>query len=332
MSWCCSRGRLFLVWIMLCGFDQVYCVRQRREASTGGQTGRTFAGGGVGYTEDYHHSMFMFPDRRMGASEPRDGKKEKAESAERKSDRFDGAVFSSLAVLCPSPHHDRDSSSFDVNPPRAVTSMLVHSKILDRAAELLRNDSLDNATERKNLYMALIGFLKRVGVHQVSKDDVIFKERMVLPNDENLLALSFKGPPSRTTETASSLSEGLERLGIQSDTMMRGALNNRQEFSDKRGQDMLWLCREISDLSTHLRIGKRSAQQCGDPIVNNCFVVEVPDKDLWPRYRYTQQAQMLKHSPAGRIRRLITEITMLKTGLSEGIFVKHAMSRPDCMR
>ncbi|KAH9863245.1 hypothetical protein IAQ61_009522 [Plenodomus lingam] len=88
---------------------------------------------------------------------------------------------------------------------------------------------------RKDLYMALIGFLKRVGVHEISKIDVIFKERIVLPKNDNLLTLSFKGPPPRTTETASSLSDGLRRLIIQSDTMMRGALNNRQEFQDKRG-------------------------------------------------------------------------------------------------
>lgn len=257
MSWCCSRGRLFIIWIMLCGFDQVYCDRKLREASTSGQTASKFAKNGVGYTVGFGGGMYGLHGRQRGGSAGQDAQKEQAESAERMSDHFDEAVFSSLAVLCPSPHHDRDKSSFDVHPPRAVTSMLVHSKILDKPAELLRNDSRDNATQRKDLYMALIGFLKRVGVHEISKIDVIFKERIVLPKNDNLLTLSFKGPPPRTTETASSLSDGLRRLIIQSDTMMRGALNNRQEFQDKRGQDMLWLCREISGLSTR---GLRSSR------------------------------------------------------------------------
>ena len=137
LSWCCSRGRLFITWILLCGFDQEYCSRKRREASTTGTNSQTRSGSGVGYMQNY------------GSKRPEvdDGKKAKALSAEQRSDRFDQIVFSILALLCPSPHHDVDSSSFDINPPKAVVSMLSHSKILDKAAELLRNDSLDNATQ-----------------------------------------------------------------------------------------------------------------------------------------------------------------------------------------
>lgn len=32
------------------------------------------------------------------------------------------------------------------------------------------------------------------------------------------------------------------------------------------------------------------------------------------------------------MRKLITEVTTLKTGLAEGIFVKHALSRLDCVK
>ncbi|KAF2856890.1 hypothetical protein T440DRAFT_12884 [Plenodomus tracheiphilus IPT5] len=333
MSWCCSRGRLFLVWVMLCGLDQVYCDRQRREASTSGQNGRVSAGSGVGYTSGHVAYSQLYQNRfgRPKNSPLPDGKREQAESTERQIDHFDSAIFSSLAVLCPSPHRDRDIRSFDVYPPRAVVSMLVHSKILKRAAELLRNDSLDNATQRKSLYMALISFLKRVGVHEVSKNNVIFSERIDLPLNNNLLNLSIKGPPPQTMETASSLADGLRRLNVQSDTMMRGAINNRNEFQDQRGQDMLWLCREISDLSTHLKIKEWTAKQGSDTIARSSAVTEVPDSDLWPRYHFVRAAQALQHSPLGRIRSLITEITTLKTGLPDGIFVKHAMSRLDCM-
>lgn len=318
---------------MLCGFDQVYCDRQRREASTSGQAGFKTAGSGVGYGA-HEDPWYDNSGRIIQAAPVNDGKKELANTAERNSDHFDQAIFSALATLCPSPHHDRGSSSFDVDPPRAVVSMLVHSKILSRAAELLRNDSLENATKRKDLYTALISFLKRVGVHDVSKHDVIFSERLVLAPDDSLLTLSFKGPPPRAMDKASSLATGLRRLNIQSDTMMRGALNNRREFQDNTGQDMLWLCREISDLSTHLKIEEWAAKQSDNITEQNLesAVVEVPDQEFWKTYRFAQQAQALQHSPAGRIRRLITEITTLKTGLSAGIYVKHAMSRLDCMR
>jgi len=41
---------------------------------------------------------------------------------------------------------------------------------------------------------------------------------------------------------------------------------------------------------------------------------------------------MFIQSPRGRIKRLITEITTLKTGLSSGIYVKHGMSRLDVIK
>ncbi|KAF1841881.1 uncharacterized protein K460DRAFT_265254, partial [Cucurbitaria berberidis CBS 394.84] len=331
VSWCCSRGRLFIIWVMLCGFDQIYCSRKRLEASTSGKSRHVSSGSGVGYGSGYgsNHSSSYGPGDYNALF---------AEDAEKKIDRFDMMIFRLLAVLCPSPGNDANEntplSSFDVRPPKAVVSMLVNSKILNKAAELLRNDSLDNATQRTDLYMALITFLKRVGVHEVSKQEVIFNDRVILPDTVNLLTLSFTGAPSKAGETASSIADGLRRLNIQCDMMMHGAQKARQEFQDQRGQDMLWLCREISDLSTHLQIDKWWAQvgSKGTTQADDFGVVEVPDEQIWPTFAYARQAQGLNLSPTGRIRRLITEITSLKTGLSSGIYVKHAMSRPDVMK
>jgi hypothetical protein len=272
----------------------------------------------------------------MGKEMP-DARKTAAETTDRQTDRFDQMIFSFLAVLCPSPGNDKNDttslSRFDVDPPKAVISMLVHSKILDTAAELLRNDSLENATQRKNMYMAFIGFLKRVGVHPISKQEAMYSERVVLPDTTNLLTMSFGDPVSRCGGTASSLAECLRKLNIQSDLMMRNALRLRKEFSDKQGEDMLWLCREISDLSAYLKIEEwwNQARGCNVPMLDH-GIVEVPDKEIWSTHMLAPQAQQLMQSPPGRIRRLITEITSLKTGLSSGIYVKHAMSRPDLMK
>jgi hypothetical protein len=137
----------------------------------------------VGFTGRPEELMFRRAGR-LGRTrdEPEDPKKATAESAEKRSDRFDGMMLAFLAVLLPSPGNDQNDTSpltnFDMQLPKAVTSMLVHSKILAKAAELLRNDSLDNATQRTDLYMALIGFLKRVGVHEVSKKEAMYNERV----------------------------------------------------------------------------------------------------------------------------------------------------------
>jgi baculoviral IAP repeat-containing protein 6 len=115
--------------------------------------------------------------------------------------------------------------------------------------------------------------------------------------------------------------------------MMRNALRLRKEFSDKQGEDMLWLCREISDLSTYLKIEEwwTQARGCNAPELDH-GIVEVPDKEIWFMHMLAPQARQLMQSPPGRIKRLITEMTSLRTGLSSGIYVKHAMSRPDLMK
>jgi hypothetical protein len=325
---------------MLCGFDQRYCEDKRSDASVGGQHKSVTAGTGVGYTDAKPHYRGQFGRGPVNRTQPRDSDKKTAETAEKRVDQFDQMVLSSLAALCPSPGNDQNDStplsSFDVQPPRAVMSMLVNSKILAKAAKLLRNDSLENATQRRDLYTALISFLKRVGVHEISKQDVMYNERVSRPNTVNLLSLSFGGLTSTTIagNTASSLAECLRKLKIQSDMMMQNAQRLKHEFKDQRGQDMLWLCREISDLSSYLRIEQWWNQKHGasGTQISDHGIVEVPDREIEEAYMLMRDVRALVQSPPGRIRRLITEITSLKTGLSSGIYVKHAMSRPDMMK
>jgi baculoviral IAP repeat-containing protein 6 len=335
VSWCCSRGRLFAIFVMLCGFDQKYCETKSNEASVKNNRRSVTAGSGVGYAGGMSREPVRF-----GLFQAVDPKKNAAETAEKKMDQFDKLILSFLAVLCPSPGNDQNDTapltSFDVQPPRAFVSMLVNSKILAKAAELLRNDSLENATQRRDLYMALIDFLKRVAVHEVSKKDVMYSERICQPNTVDLLYISFGGSNSTTavSSTSSSLAECLRKLNIQSDMMMQNAQRLRHEFKDQRGQDMLWLCREISDLSSYLRIEQWWTQNnCADTAqVPDHGIIEVPDNEIGVAFALMGPAQALTQSPPGRIRRLITEITSLKTGLSSGIYVKHAMSRPDMMK
>jgi hypothetical protein len=340
VTWCCGRGRLLIVFTMLCGFDQKYCHDKQGEASTQSINNKSnrvnLAGSGTGCGRA--SDAWAFRNLRGQQSDTGDNGKKTAESAERRSDRFDQMILSFLAVLYPSPENDQNDntslSSFDVQPPKADASMLVHSKILAKAAELLRNDSLDNATQRTELYMALISFLKRVGVHEVSKQKVMYNDRVVFPNDVSLLTLSFEVAAASSSGTASSLAECLRKLNMQSSMMMDNAQRLRAEFTDARGQDMLWLCREISDLSSYLRIEQWWASRHGADTANvaDHGISVVSDEEIKTWYMLINPAQALMQSPPGRIRRLITELTSLKTGLSSGIFVKYAISRPDMMK
>jgi hypothetical protein len=329
VGWCCSLGRLFVIWIMLCGFDVKFCSDKRQSAAVMDKekdvTGKVKGTGDGGVMFGRWGMMILDPALTFSSNPVDTKKKKQVEDAERKGDTFDTFVYSFLGVLLPSPD---ESTGFDVSPPNAVVSMLSHSRVLSKTAELLRNDSLDDATKRKNLYRAMLKFLSNVATHGTMSRKVMFADRVVLPAKVNLLTVSFQGVPSGIHETASSLAAGLRNLNIQSEAMLNSALGAKKEFADKEGKDMLWLCRMISDLCGHLRIGDHEAQRG----LTTHGIVKVPDDEIWPCHMFCHEAQKMAQSRAGRIKRLITEITTLKTSLPEGIYVKHAESRLDVMK
>ncbi|KAF2467196.1 uncharacterized protein BDR25DRAFT_395341 [Lindgomyces ingoldianus] len=354
LSWCCSHGRLFLVWVTLCGMDQQYCSEKLREAAKTGtrrvgsssyshhDTGIGYGGGRPGEDLAYANSMkpIMYtsgPGHQFLQPKPaQDAGKMKAQNAQQVSDSFIHMVLGFLVELLPS--LDRQSS-FDMDPPEAVVSMLLNSKILNKAAELLRNDSLEDATKRKDLYQALLNFLRAIGNHHVTASKTMFSERVLRPDTVNLLTLSFGGNPGSgkaKEDTSSSLGDCLRNLNLQSNMMLQGAQLNEKEFRNQEGQDMLWLCRQVSDLSEYLLVntkagsGAVSKNQEAENI-NHC-IVEVPDQQIFANYHYAATARAITQSPPGRMKRLITEITTLTTGLPPGIFVKYAASRLDVMK
>lgn len=216
---------------MLCGFDAKYCNANQRDArttSTGRNSVAAYRGygpqhgqnTGVGYDnsgyDDYGFGG-MFGMNTTHGSESRDRGKAKAEGVEKQTDQSYTWMFAFLKILLPCPDRKPENTSFDIAPVGALLSILMNSKILEKAAELLRNDSLDNATKRKDLYMALIGFVQVVGTHDATKTKAMYGDRIVWPDKVNLLVLSFAGPGNSRSETGSSLASGLRNLNIQSE-------------------------------------------------------------------------------------------------------------------
>jgi len=140
VSWCCSRGRLFVIWVMLCGFDTKYCRAKQHDAATTSSGRHDTASqrgpwgrqqkldNGTGYGGDDYDDVFgRYPRADKG--------KERAASAEHRADQFHKLVFAFLATLLPSAE---GGAGFDRRPPGAVVGFLRNSKVLDKAAELLR--------------------------------------------------------------------------------------------------------------------------------------------------------------------------------------------------
>jgi baculoviral IAP repeat-containing protein 6 len=213
--------------------------------------------------------------------------------------------------------------------------MLLNSKILVKAAELLRNDSLEDATKRKNTYDTVLAFLTVIAKYPATADAVIFKERFVRKLTDNLFTLSFQKTADRTSgETTSSIFECFQNLNQQARTTLQASQHNAHDFQAQDGQMLLSLCRHVVNLSDLLakNPASRTTLKTNASSQGDRRALEAPDQQIMANHRYARYATALSTSTPGRMKRLITEISSLKTSLPAGIFVKFGSSRPDIMK
>ncbi len=102
------------------------------------------------------------------------------------------------ALACVLPKRD-STESFDASPPNPelLRELLARSPLLAKAAELLRNNSIDDMAKRHGLYQALLGLLKTVGQHHATRP-VITGPMTLYPPDGQLLSycLGLSSPAS----------------------------------------------------------------------------------------------------------------------------------------
>ncbi|OAL56607.1 hypothetical protein IQ07DRAFT_526783 [Pyrenochaeta sp. DS3sAY3a] len=372
LSWCCGGGRLFLIWVLLCGFDQHACAakskgttkskskpgynlaeRAKPESSKPARGAGVGFGGRESYSDAYYPGGmgygsalggFTLPSHygsplsydwkspssgRRGESIHHEGStKSKAQDAQHTEDKFNTMMLGALEKLLPSLE---ENSSFDFDPPEALTDMLLDSKILSYCAELLRNDSLDDATKRKELYHALLNFLQKIGSH-VLAHRTLFSKRAVQPDTATLLMVSFNGAKG-AKESAAPLADSLRNLTTQSTLFLQSAKSNEKDFLNTEGQNLLLLCRQISELSQYLLAYTKQDRngKSKDP-GSDIAIRSVPDEQILATHAHASAARALSFSPPGRFKRLITEITTLQTGLPPGIFVRYCENRPDVLK
>jgi ubiquitin-protein ligase len=257
--------------------------------------------------------------------------KAKALSVQSLEDESNGLFLEFVEGLLPS--FERECS-FDFDPPVAVVELLLESKILNYCAELLRNDSLEDATKRRDVYQSLISFLRTLGAHYATATRAIYNDRPWRVDKVNLLTLFFITHPGPSIETTSSLYKCLTNLSTQSELVLQGAERNEKEFRTHDGQNLLLLCRQISDLQQYLlaNLGDMGNAESTKKVAEIPALIDLPDKEVMKTHKFVSKAKELRSTAPGRFRRLITEITTLKTGLPPGIFVRYAESRPDVQK
>lgn len=346
LDWCCELGRMFALWSLLCEFDNIQLTEQERsrrhvQQSSMQPTNDPFStkkgtgygsGPGLMYSPFYttHETLSLKSDSKTDASTKR--------------------ILALIIELLPR-RSDRNKAA-----PPAMGPMIELSLVQDRIAELLRNDSLQDATTRAGLYFAVFEFFERLGKHS-DTSYLIYEERFVKKQSSGLFVISTskdlkgKGKPRAThhltlgqgeDSTTTSLLATMSNIGIQSDALLKASQAVKSEFRTADAQDLL----EIADRIAKLQL---SMQPLG--ILNPRIDSSKDDKDLtWKAYnekycmtreenvlhnvveKFQKAANATGHSPPNRIKRLVTEASEMATSLPPNIFVKVDEVRPDVMK
>ncbi|KAI9667230.1 MAG: hypothetical protein M1821_000043 [Bathelium mastoideum] len=335
LVWCCDSGRLFLIWALLCGFDRRQSNLNVPTKLRSSQSQPVFQGrqtSGVGYGGD----SIRRPWKKYGVkaqSDPEDSATEK--------------IMSCLTALLPSLTCE-NPTVFDLDPPPVLRSILIHSKLLNKVAELLRNDSLEDATQRLSLYQVALKFVGKLGSHPSTAGATIHCERPEIERGADLLQLSFSyslasSGKNKAPETNQSIAACLASFDRQSKLMVERSKSDPNNFTAKDSKDMLTLCYSVSGLSDFLLAN--SGRSFATTEVNESSVltrheswhgalalVELPDAEILKSYCLADEAFKIDKPPLGRMKALSLELARLTTGLPPGIFVRHCSSRLDIMK
>lgn len=227
------------------------------------------------------------------------------------------------------------SASFDREPPGAVPTLLLNSKILDYCDALFRNDSLDDVSERCMVYQALFKFVTSVSEHHATSE-LVWIHRPVRSDNVDLLTLSFQEPVGTTPDTKEPVLISLRNLAMQSDMLVQRA--KEMDFLAQDGRDLLKLARCINGLWNVLSMifaGRNETTATTDTAALDAdadIVIDLPDKCIMASHRHASKAGEIRDQPRGRMKKILTDITILRTSLPQGIYVRFCSDRPDMMK
>ena len=345
VDWCCDQGRLFAAWALLCQYDNLELSMQeqssRREPT------------------DTRHSRGLQPNLAKGTgystSRPRYWPYDSPpgplnfKQVDTKTDSSTKKILELTIELFP----HKNSKGRPVAP--TLSAMIELSLIQDRVAELLRNDSLQDATKRAGLYFAALEFFKRLGNHP-NMSHLVYEERFTKKQSYGLYEIStnadFKGKGKTKASSRLILGEGddsmtaslvscITNLAIQSEALLSASRAVESEFRTTAGRDVLEIATHVAKLYKSMNPSSATDSKKG----------ESSDKQLtWNEYHkkygvardenvfhsltreFMGIAQAIRHSPPNRIKRLVTEVSEMATSLPPNVFVRVDEVRPDVMK
>ncbi|KAL8946670.1 MAG: hypothetical protein Q9222_006966 [Ikaeria aurantiellina] len=325
MDWCCSKGGVFVALVLLCYFDALELQLQAKSLQNQAMAQRQAAfkgkSSGTGFGANVYGGR--------GIRQALDFKQ-----ADTETDENTRWVFGMLVELLPK----KKETKKKVSP--ALSSMIELSLLQDRAAELLRNDSLQDVDKRAYLYFTMFEFVERLAAHP-NLDYLAHEGRFVKKQSAGLHVIATTGKcngkgkskaqvsltvASKNQGLAASLVSCMDKLAIQS----RGLLDRHD--SAAAGVNLVEIAKRIQKIHGGLAIDKIA-------VVTTWKEYHQQHCKKWDRNvqagllpRMAHVAREIKSSPKGRIPRLMSEVSEMATSLPEGIFVRVQEERPDIMR
>ena len=368
LDWCCEDGRLFAIWLLLCTYDETELALlpqadpqvKKPMTSVGKQPGQVLptgtgyasittspsylygpTGGTVHYDSQQHSDVRMLDFKRT----------------DQKMDGMTKAIFDLITHLLPL---QKGKAA-----PIGLSDMIELSLFQERAAQLLRNDSIQDIQSRASLYRSILRFVEKVGSHPDTRFLVI-DGRYVKKRSPGLQYLSVdnniedrgkgknrakgKGAHLLEVETSqksmsSSLLDSMKNLNIQSDALLKTTRAVKSGFNDGSGQEMLDLARRVTNLYkelTGLAFSKDAGKHRGKPgskaaewatyCAENRVAHVSGEVMANMRADLQEYALRLRDSPRNRLKVLTVQVTDLHTSLPEGIFIKAEESRIDVLK
>ncbi|KAI1463445.1 uncharacterized protein F4812DRAFT_248424 [Daldinia caldariorum] len=355
VQWCCDDGRLAAIWALACGWE-VPNMKFRADSTMTKVRGR---GKSKGYTvrDELRGANFVANAKGTGyggeeSVTPYNYFSQCAHSIKRsmpksaKEDVLHENYFRLLAFLLPS---DRRSSALDASPPSFLTHLLSRSPLLEKSAMMLGSGSIDDASVESQLHDSVLDFFDALGSHPATADLAYANRNLYHEGGGNLLEVSLTPEKSKgrivVRDTGKSLLQLLGSLAAQSDTVLRHAQGNPGDFENLDGQCLLMLSRRLSQIYTEHTANMQRLQTAMDiteekPDIDfsewhreNC-VRDAPDDTVLRNFAFAREVSRETSISVerGRMKRLITEVSTLRTSLPEGIFICHGSSRLDIMR
>lgn len=323
LAWCCNEGRLFLIWSLCCGpefqklenpissatFGRLLKGKlkgSKPESTSPGKAKEPPARAlskGTGYGGDEFPNPSGSLAIRWGAQLFQCG----GSTITSPEEKLLGSYFAALRVLLSSfADSSQQPGSIDKSPPSMIKFMLRRSPLLPKVAELLRNDSMEDMTVRKETYEPLLELIGSIGRHAPIAG-VIYDDYVLYPREEQLLhfsssvsvsnAVSASGSrpnqrgKGRQLEQGSSIVSIVENLARQCRHLNRVASGYMEELKSGDTSKMLALSRIICDLAAEHEAKKRLAGGHVRSTTLNSLVPIQPASNVLTRSKEAEKAR-----------------------------------------